>query len=244
MSSSYRYVYHIPGLVYITSPVFGGRKFQPADYLFDSPKKSTSSVNIMSSGEHPKSGERSYSNSKNSSSSKAEDTKGPTVVRNQTHVVPPKISPTIIDIVDSPAKSPVHRPRELVQSPLRPHSSSKSTETVKDPKQRLDEITEAVKPFLRPYYKDGKIDKDKYKVFFYINIFIIFIMFIFNYILRTYFPRQSRASIKSLARRTERSQLQEHVIRCSGLSKGPPSYDSPFPRKLAFPNAARSLPLR
>ena len=28
---------------------------------------------------------------------------------------------------------------------------------------RLEEITEAVKPFLRPYYKDGKIDKDAYK---------------------------------------------------------------------------------
>ena len=33
---------------------------------------------------------------------------------------------------------------------------------MKDPKQRLDEITEAVKPFLRPYYKDGKITKDVY----------------------------------------------------------------------------------
>ena len=28
---------------------------------------------------------------------------------------------------------------------------------------RLEEITEAVKPFLRPYYKDGKIDKGAYK---------------------------------------------------------------------------------
>ena len=28
---------------------------------------------------------------------------------------------------------------------------------------RLEEITDAVKPFLRPYYKDGKIDKDAYK---------------------------------------------------------------------------------
>ena len=28
---------------------------------------------------------------------------------------------------------------------------------------RLEEITDAVKPFLRPYYKDGKIDRDAYK---------------------------------------------------------------------------------
>ena len=28
---------------------------------------------------------------------------------------------------------------------------------------RLEEITDAVKPFLRPYYRDGKIDKDAYK---------------------------------------------------------------------------------
>ena len=116
----------------------------------------------MSTREHPKRAEGSYSNSKNRSSSRAGDTKGPTVVRNQTHVVPPKAPPTIIDLVDSPAKSPVHGPPELAQSPSRPHSSSKSAETVKDPKQRLDEIEDAVKPFLQADYMDGKITKDDY----------------------------------------------------------------------------------
>ena len=65
----------------------------------------------------------------------------------------------VIDIAESPAKSPIHRPRQLAQTP----PSSKSAESAPDPKQRLDEITNAVKPFLRPYYKDGKISKDAYK---------------------------------------------------------------------------------
>ena len=78
--------------------------------------------------------------------------------------VPKPIPVQVIDIAESPAKSPIHRPRQLLQTPSPP---AKSAETgivpLPDPKQRLDEITSAVKPFLRPYYKDGKISKDAYK---------------------------------------------------------------------------------
>lgn len=38
-----------------------------------------------------------------------------------------------------------------------------STSKKDDEKARYDEIVQAVKPFLRPYYEDGKIDKETYK---------------------------------------------------------------------------------
>ena len=75
----------------------------------------------------------------------------------------------VVDIAESHAKSPGHRPRQLLQTPpppSRPLAGIRRLEPAEpapDPKQRLDEITDAVKPFLRPYYKDGKISKDAYK---------------------------------------------------------------------------------
>ena len=142
---------------------------QPAYYLFSSPTGSTSSDNIMSSAEKPGS-------TKGSSTSSIKMLLPDVSPFGKEHAVMPKPVPKpvpkpipvqVIDIAESPA----HRPRQLLQTPSPP---SKSAETagvrqimgiapLPDPKQRLDEITAAVKPFLRPYFKDGKISKDAYK---------------------------------------------------------------------------------
>ena len=161
--------------------LFNFTLFQPAQYLFSSPTRSTSSDNIMSSAEKPDSKNGPSSSSSSSSIKMLVPDVSPfrkerAVVQRGTTANSPKPNPCLlqssrsIDMAESPAKSPIHRPRQLVQTPppplppSRPRSPpSKSAESAPDPKRRLDEITAAVKPFLRPYFKDGKISKDAYK---------------------------------------------------------------------------------